>query len=105
MKAKTAVWRSADGSAAAIRDLETSHLQNLAAYLQRRADEHERLIALAEQQGFKIGPMQVQGESVIDWVLCILNELARRRRKEVEGAKRAIEKLNYQVADNHGEES
>lgn len=101
MKAKQAMWRSADGRVEPIRDLETSHLQNLAAYLQRRAAEHDRLMALAEQQGYKIGPMCIQDEPVADWIFCIINELSRRRTKEVAKAREAIERLNYQLADTH----
>lgn len=93
MKAKTAMWRSADGRVSPIRDLETEHLQNLAAYLQRRATEHDRISELATANGLAIGPLVILDEPVSAWLLCIINELSRRRAKELAKSLKTVETL------------
>lgn len=93
MKAKTAMWRQANGTILPIRELTTEHLQSLAAYLQRSADAHERLMERASDAGLTIGLLYIRGELVSDWILCILNELARRRQKERQAAAQGIQRL------------
>lgn len=100
MKAKNAMWHSADGRVKPIRELETSHLQNLAAYLQRRAEEHERLMERASDAGLTIGLLYIQGEPVSDWILCILNELARQREKERQAATKGVQKLQKKLEND-----
>lgn len=98
MKAKTAMWRSGDGTSSPIRDLETGHLQNLAAYLSRREAEHVRIMEMAEQRGLMIGPLLVQEEPIVSWIICIMNELARRRTRELEKAQKSLNMLKVEPA-------
>lgn len=90
MKAKTAVWTSANGETSTIREMELSHLQNLASYLNRREEEYSNLRVLAENKGYALPPPMTQGYTLGEWLTCILGELNRRQLKLEHAAQKTL---------------
>lgn len=90
MKAKTATWTSANGETSTIREMELSHLQNLASYINRREEEYSRLRLLAEAKGYLVPPPMTQGYTLGEWLTCILGELNRRQIKLETAAQKTL---------------
>jgi hypothetical protein len=96
MKTKDLIWTQANGTASSLKELETSHLQSIAALLMRRENEY-RLFA-ARGEGVVLPPLTAQGHQISVWLDAIAKILAKRYSKELDKAQALVAHLNKDIS-------
>lgn len=95
MKNRNHVWkgRSIMGqqTETALGDMETSHLLNTVMFLTKRQKEYDETFAAAKESGLVIDELVINGATCKEWVDRMVKELDRRRRKELEKAKKVLD--------------
>jgi hypothetical protein len=95
MKAKDLIWTQANGTASSLKELETSHLQSIAALLMRRENEY-RLFA-ARGEGVVLPPLTAQGHPISAWLDAIAKILAKRYSKEMVKANALMQRYQKEI--------
>jgi hypothetical protein len=98
MKAKNLIWTQANGTTSTLRELETSHLQNIAAYLTRRQEEYKRFAALHPDR--VLPPLTCQGQPVDTWLNTISEILSKRFSKEMIKANALVQLYNKEAEND-----
>lgn len=81
MKASKLIWRSRDGRETSLRDMDTDHLLNLVMYLNKRQEEFNHLVDLAQEKDLELPPLMFRDVPYSIWVAIGVKELNRRREK------------------------
>jgi hypothetical protein len=89
------VWKQADGKQVNLKDLDTDHLQNIAALLVRREDSYK---AFTSRYPVPLGPKLHNGQPAQVWLDAIAKILRKRYSKSVIEAENLIWQANSAVS-------